>query len=133
MEQSLPDHAGMITTPLRVTAWEQALRFHPDHSFRGYIVQGIREGFHVGFDGTFCSPVGTPPPPPCNMHSAEQNPTPVEAYLATELAAGQIVEVDQRYAPGIIVSCLVVIPKQGQPNQLVSNSRSFPSTWPQHQ
>jgi hypothetical protein len=51
------------------------------------------------------------------MRSAEQNPAPVEAYLATELAAGRIAEVDQRYAPGIIVSRFGVIPKQGQLNQ----------------
>ena len=112
-EQVLPDHARIITTPLMVAAWEQALHRHPDRPFCDYIVRGIREGFHVGFDGTLCSPVGTP----SNMRSAEQNPAPVEAYLATELAAGRITEVDQQYASGIIISRFGVIPKRGQPNQ----------------
>ena len=113
-EQVLSDHARIITTPLMVAAcsWEQALHHHPDRPFCDYIMRGIREGFHVGFNGTLCSPVGTP----SNMHSAEQNPAPVEAYLATELAAGRIAEVDQQYASGIIVSRFGIIPKRGQPN-----------------
>ena len=110
---ALPDHATTITTPLIAPAWEEALRLHPDHPFCKYVVRGIKEGFHIGFDGTHCLQVGNP----CNMRSTEQNPAPVEAYLATELAAGRIVEVDQQYAPGVIVSCFGVIPKRGQPNQ----------------
>ena len=46
----VPPGVDVVTTPLRWSAWERELASHPDRKFRSYIVEGVREGFHVGFD-----------------------------------------------------------------------------------
>ena len=48
----LQEEALEIVTPLVAQAWVQALAKHPDKEFRHYIIQGIRQGFHIGFDGS---------------------------------------------------------------------------------
>ena len=35
---------------LVVGQWESHLKLHPDQNFAGFIVQGLREGFRIGFD-----------------------------------------------------------------------------------
>ena len=50
LPRSLPTHLAEITTPLRVPAWKQAFRSHPDKKFAEYIVHGITNGFHIGFN-----------------------------------------------------------------------------------
>ena len=74
----LPQSATAIATPLRSAAWEEALRIHPDQAFASYILQGIKHGFHIGFDGHRCTPKGSA----TNMRSAELNPAPVDDYLS---------------------------------------------------
>lgn len=91
---SLHRCATTITTPLLPAAWEKA--FH-HRAFSAYIVQGIRYGFHMGFDGGLCRVIGTAG----NMLSAVQNPAPVDDYLVVKLATGRIAEVD---GTGIVVS-----------------------------
>ena len=39
-----------ISSPLSLSAWARALQTHPDPDLRQYILVGIQEGFHVGFD-----------------------------------------------------------------------------------
>ena len=66
--------------------WEQVLANHPDHQFRDYVVNGIREGFRVGFDySKNCVPANR------NMRSANQNPTVVSEHLLSECSAGRVV------------------------------------------
>ena len=39
-----------IVTPLQVEVWEAGLAAHPDRQFAEYILQGLRQGFRIGFD-----------------------------------------------------------------------------------
>lgn len=48
--RGLPAHVAEITTPLRVPVWKQALHTHTDKEIAEYIVQGITNGFHIGFN-----------------------------------------------------------------------------------
>lgn len=80
----LPREATQITTPLIAPAWEQALAAHPDPEFRQYILQGIRQGFHIGYNRH----AGPATSAKANMLSAMRNPGPVDEYLAEEVAKG---------------------------------------------
>ena len=106
----LPPQCGVITTPLIINNWNQALRNHPDKQFVDYIVNGLVQGFHIGVDPihrcTLCKD---------NMRSAYEHPQPVEDYLATELAAGRIAgPFDPHELQEVIVSRFGVIPKTNQ-------------------
>jgi len=46
-----PDpHLSAISTPLKVQEWSSLLSNHPDQQFVAYLVKGMSEGFHIGFD-----------------------------------------------------------------------------------
>jgi hypothetical protein len=82
----------------------------PDKQFVDFILQGIEKGFRIGFDR--CSVQASR-----NMLSALQNPSPVDDYLESEVAAGRVVEVSGPAGDVLMVSRFGVIPKRGQPNQ----------------
>ena len=73
----IPPEARTIVTPLSPRHWEQALANHPDRQFARYIVNGLRDGFFIGFqhDKASCRPATT------NMQSAFMYPEPVVAFL----------------------------------------------------
>lgn len=82
----LPILGRTITSPLVVHNWSAALENHPDQEFVHYILQGLTQGFHIGFARELkCRSAKN------NMKSALQNPDPVEKYLAEELQAGRVV------------------------------------------
>ena len=83
---SLPYHLARVTTPPRLQAWEEALVRHPDREFVEYLLQGIQEGFCIGFNYQehVCKPAAG------NMKSASENPGMVEEYLANEREAGRL-------------------------------------------
>ena len=93
---ALPAAAREVTTPLRAEAWEVALRGHPDRAFVGFILQGITQGFRIGFDGS----KGQAKSAARNMASALANPGPVDAYLETELTANCIALVSEEEGRG---------------------------------
>ena len=78
---TLPEGVGAIATPLRWEVWAKDLRDLPDREYARYIVEGIRDGFRIGFDysSLSCSSVSH------NMLSAKQHPQPIRDYLAKEL------------------------------------------------
>ena len=59
---------------------------HPDREFVEYLLQGIQEGFCIGFNCQeyVCKPVAG------NMKSASENPGVVDDYLANEREAGRL-------------------------------------------
>ena len=66
--------------PLQAEAWRLSLLEHPDSRLREYVVNGIREGFRIGFDYSTHS---------CkrarkNMSSALNHPEVVNKYIAEE-------------------------------------------------
>ena len=48
--KQLPGELSRITTPLKIQAWREGLQSHPDTNFSQYVIQGIREGFKIGFN-----------------------------------------------------------------------------------
>ena len=46
----LPPALETVNMPLVWQQWESCLAAHPDRAYREYIVNGIRDGFRVGYD-----------------------------------------------------------------------------------
>ena len=82
----LPHAMNEITTPLDRREWESALAGHPDQKFREYVVNGILNGFRIGFNytNTACRKSGK------NLPSVREHLQVVRDYLAEECAQGRI-------------------------------------------
>ena len=107
----LPHHLSRVTTSLKLRAWETALRQHPDREFVDFLLQGIREGFRIGFNYQehVCKSAAG------NMKSVKENPGVVEEYLANEREAGRLLgPLTQKETEGVHVSPFGVIPKGRQ-------------------
>ena len=76
--------------------------------FADFVVEGIKEGFRVGYNG---SPANCKKAPK-NMRSAKEQRMVIDAYLANECAEGRILgPFDERALPQLHVSRLGVVPK----------------------
>jgi len=66
--------------------WESMLQSHPDRRFVEFIIKGLAEGFHVGFN--FAKQLNR-----CggNMDSAYQNAEVVTQYLQEEVSVGRVI------------------------------------------
>ena len=78
-------HLCHITSSLNIEAWRTCLSSHPDKAYARYILKGIVEGFHIGFDRT-CSLKSAKG----NMVSACDHAEVAEKYLKGEREAGRI-------------------------------------------
>ena len=95
-------------SPLRWQEWQLALRNHPDKEFAKYLVEGIKEGFRVGFKycSNRCRWAGK------NMGSAIEPPEIVREYLAKEYAEGrELGPFPLQAVPRVQFSRFGVIPK----------------------
>ena len=102
-----------IVTPLRWEPWHQALLTHPDRVYVKYILDGISEGFRIGFDHAN-SPLRSSPG---NMRSAVQNPQVVQDYLVKEQQAGRVIELPYHFISQMHISRFGVVPKSSQPGK----------------
>jgi hypothetical protein len=76
---------GQVRSPLRLPAWEAALRAHPDRVFSRLLLEGICHGFRIGFNRQApLSPVA------CNMQSAREHPEVIDVYIAKECSLGRM-------------------------------------------
>ena len=77
---------GKVITPLRLRKWEESLSSYPDRMFAGYVCDGIRDGFRVGFSycTSLCKKVVG------NMKSVKEHKEVVEAYVGGERQAGRV-------------------------------------------
>ena len=97
-----------MVTPLRWQAWDFHLAAHPDQAFRRYVVEGIRQGFKVGFDYTRALRSAGD-----NMVSTRQMPHLIREYLAEECAQGRVVgPLPRGRFPEVHVSRFGLIPKK---------------------
>lgn len=71
----IPPGVDVVNTPLRWSEWERELANYPDRKFASFIVDGIRQGFRVGFDYSVKLVGGRTP---SNMHSASSHPEPID-------------------------------------------------------
>ncbi len=111
---SLPPFCTIVTTPLKYQVWKSSLKHHPDPTFANYILQGIKNGFRIGFQySTFTTRSANR-----NMASAIQIPQPVVEYLQVELQASRVIgPLPLNCLPEVQVSRFGVIPKRSQPNR----------------
>ncbi len=94
--------------------WETELADHPDQAFAGYVVDGIKTGFRVGYDHSKnLSCCGT------NMVSALQHPEVVSNYLEQEVLLNRMLVVSPSQLPSIQchISPFGVIPKRAKPGK----------------
>ena len=76
-----PPRLRGVHTPLKVEAWTSRLRGHPDQRFAAYLLQGITEGFRIGFRPG--SPLVSAER---NMPSAGEHAHVVSDYLREEVS-----------------------------------------------
>ena len=111
--QPIPACLTHITTPLKLEAWDMCLRNHPDRTFASYILSGISQGFHIGFNHE--TPIRSAKG---NMSSAAHH-APVIDYLKAEIEANRILgpfKPSNMPCP-IHISPIGIIPKRHQHNK----------------
>ena len=74
-----------VQSPLSPDAWSKALSSHPDRAYAGYITNGLRQGFRIGFNYSCTLRSAS-----SNMASASHHPHVVEEYLTKELALSRM-------------------------------------------
>ena len=98
---------------LRIRSWTRELATHPDASFRDYILDGLGNGFRIGF-GLFELLAD---PSRRNMSSATANIKVVDSYVNQERKAGRLAGPTQWQSTDLQVSPLGVIRKAHQPDR----------------
>ena len=109
----LPSVSGWshIQCPMSTDVWMECLASHPDRAHVGYLVQGLREGFRIGFRHG----LSTCRSAAANMQSAEIRPEVISGFLASELAAGRVFDpVGPNVVPLVAPHCGPVIPERVQ-------------------
>lgn len=94
--------------------WIKEKKDHPDAEFRSYILNGIENGFRIGFNrAATCKSASS------NMHSAIENVEAVEEYLIKEVSLGRILGLvpPEKVPVGIQLSPVGDIPKSSQPGK----------------
>ena len=83
LPRHIPEVLVGVSTSLIVTPWRKALASHPDHAFARYVIQGLQEGFRIGFryPSPLCSATE-------NMPLAVQHPQVMNDYIPKELSLG---------------------------------------------
>ena len=94
--------------------WKEELVAHPDTEFRDYILNGITNGFRVGFNrAVTCRPATS------NLRSALDNAAVVQECLKREVSLGRIIgpiSYEARVA-GTQLNPFGVIPRSSQPGK----------------
>ena len=102
---------NQIRTPLKIAEWAKELSNHTDQRYAQYLLQGITEGFRIGFRhrDSICRSAES------NMLSAQQNPEVIDGYLAKEIQLERVVRSESR--AGVHINRFGAIPKPHQPGK----------------
>ena len=101
---------GTVSTPLQISAWTKLLQNHPDSCYVDYLLQGIQNGFHIGFDRSRVLRSAK-----SNMKSAKDHPEVVQDYLQAECTEGRVLgPLNPLEWPYVHISKFGVIPKRHQ-------------------
>ena len=101
-------------SPIRVDKLRQEVLTHPDQSFVTYVLDGLQNGFRVGFNPASVSLKSATQ----NMPSASLQPSVIDDYLYTELAKGRVAgPFSSPPLPHLHISRFGVIPKKHQPGK----------------
>ena len=94
--------------------WAVHLAGHPDRAYVGYLVQGLQEGFRIGFQygSSTCHSASA------NVLSANVCPDVISAFIASELADGRALgPVEPFMASSVQVNRFGLVPKGHQPGK----------------
>ena len=110
----VPPQARRVTTPLILPAWRCCLLAHPEKCMVEFFLQGIEEGFHIGY----CPLLAPLKPAKRNMRSALAHEEVVDNYLTKEVQQHRVSgPFPMDAAPGVQISRFGVIPKNHQPHK----------------
>ena len=99
--------AGSINPARHTDSWVVLLAEHPDRAFAGYVTQGLREGFRIGF--RWDSPLASATR---DMHSTRLWPAAISGYIADELSKGRMLgPLPLTWRPRLQVNRFGLIPK----------------------
>ena len=118
-----PNLTVKANSPLLLAAWSAALRSHPDADFTGYLLDGIEQGFRIGYN--YHSQ-------PCqsakqNLPSANDHPRIIADYLSSEVAKGRMLgPFPVSSIPDIQINRIGVIPKKTPGKWRLITDLSFP-------
>lgn len=102
-----------IQTPVRLTAWQKGLANHPDQRFAKYVLQGLSEGFRVGFQ------YQTNQLQQSHRNMLITQPTVVGEYILNELEANRLAVLSPEEAIAAAIHCspIGIIPKKNKPGK----------------
>ena len=110
----VPPKAANITTPLKHSRWQLYLLNHPDTALIKFFVNGITQGFRLGFN----SPLSSLTSAQRNLGGALQHPDVVEEYIAEEINQHRVIgPLPKAAVPKAHISRFGVIPKRHTPNK----------------
>ena len=110
----VPPAATEICSPLNANNWRRLLTDHPNRLLVDFFINGITNGFCIGFKQQ-SKPLQSAKP---NLTCALEHPDTVKTYLAEEIAAGRVAgPFPKSLVPQAHVSRFGVIPKNHQPNK----------------
>ena len=103
-----------LVSPLQLSQFQAELRDYPDQAAASYVLTGLKEGFHIGFEASSVALRSAS----SNMHSALVHPSVIDAYLETEVSCGRVAGPFTTLPfPDLHISRFGVIPKNNQPGQ----------------
>ena len=110
----IPQSAQLIHTPLIFNTWQQALLQYPNQQLTQFFLQGISEGFRIGYSYHTSSTLKAARK---NLVGARQHQQVVDEYLSKELSHNRIAgPYSKSNLSSIQISRFGVIPKQHQQN-----------------
>ena len=103
-----------LVSPLQLSQFQAELCDYPDQTAAAYVLTGLREGFHIGFETSSVTLRSAS----SNMRSALVHPSVIDAYLETEVLHGRVAgPFTSPPFPDLHISRFGVIPKSNQPGK----------------
>ena len=100
-------------SPLKPEEFARNLTNHPDQLQVAFVLDGLRNGFRLGFHHSRKLKSAS-----TNKSSAKQHPDVIDCYLANEVALGRVAgPFSSPPLPNLHISSFGVIPKKGQPGK----------------
>ena len=113
-----------LVSPLQLSQFELELADYPDQAAAAYILNGLRDGFRIGFEALSVSLRSSS----SNMHSAFDHPSVIDAYLQNEVSCGRVAgPFSTPPFTDLHISCFGMVPKNNQPGKCDLSRENVPN------
>ena len=103
-----------LVSPLQLSQFELELADYPDQAAAAYVLNGLRDGFRIGFEALSVSLRSSS----SNIRSAFDHPSVIDAYLQNEVSCGRVAGLFSTPPfTDLHISCFGVVPKNNQPGK----------------